>query len=314
MYGEHPQPESWPANIVTADAYLEAEYPDLPGWLRDLYPFHTRRVQVGGYNMSFVEEGPAGAPLLLMLHGSPGWSFTFRKLVPQLSGRYRVIAPDLIGFGLSDKPADPGYHTLARHVDNLTALVEALGARKITLLLHDWGGPIGLAYAASHPEDVSRILLTNTWAFPIPNPKTFKLPLGVRISNRGRLGETLDSLLSLSITSALSHGTRTASDMTVEAYKYPAHPPAGRLAPRAFWRMLPPVGSADQELERIHSQLQRITAPVEIIWGARDSMLTRLPAYMLRDSFKNVRQPVFLANASHYVAEDAPDALAAKTA
>ncbi len=311
MRAESLQPDGWPESF-SAELHPESDYPELPGWLHDLYPFRTRRVAVGGYQMSLVEEGPAAGPALLLLHGNPGWSFSFRKLIPQLASRYRVIAPDLIGFGLSDKPADPGYHTLTRHIENLSALLAALDLSSLTLLLHDWGGPIGLGYAAAHPGSVSRILLTNTWAFPIPNPRTFKLPFGVRIASRGSLGAGLDSLLGLSITSALSHGTRTIDDMIAEGYKYPAHLPAGHVGPRAFWRMLPPVNTADQELERIHAQLCHITAPVEIAWGARDSMLTRLPAYLLRDSLKNARSPVFLENASHYVAEDAPEALVSK--
>ncbi len=310
MREESSQPGSWP-DTITAGPHSEPGYPELPEWLEELYPFRTRRVTVGDYRMSLVDEGPATGSPLLLLHGNPGWSFTFRKLIPQLSGRYRVIAPDLVGFGLSDKPADAAYHTLSRHIENLTALIAALGLSNLTLLLHDWGGPIGLGYAVAQPENVSRLLLTNTWAFPIPNPKSFRLPFGARICG-SRLGAMLDSLLGLSITSALSHGTRKADDMMLEGYKYPSHSLAGWIGPRAFWRMLPPTGSADQELEHLHSQLPRITAQVDIVWGGRDSMLTRLPAYMLRDSLKNARQPSFVEAAPHYVAEDAPEALATK--
>ncbi len=299
------------ADIVMADNPAAATYPDVPAWLRELYPFRTRCLRVGGCKMSVVEEGPADAPVLLMLHGTPGWSFTFRKVIPQVSARFRVIAPDMIGFGLSEKVTAAGYHTVARHTDNLAAVVEEFGLRNVTLLAHDWGGPIGLAYAAAHPENVTRIVLTNTWAFPMASPKTLRLPRGVRLANRGGIGELLDRALILSITSALSDGTRTASDMVVEGYKYPAHTPAGRLAPRAFWRMLMP-GSSMAELERVQAGLGRITAPVDIVWGAQDRMLSRLPAYMLRDALKNSHPPVFVEEASHYVAEDAPEPLVAK--
>lgn len=289
-----------------------AEYPDLPGWLRELYPFRTRRVETEGGCLSLVDEGAAEAPPVVMVHGNPGWSFTFRRLIPEVSRRYRVVAPDLAGFGLSDKPAEPAYHTLAQHIENLASMIERLDLRNITLLLHDWGGPVGLGYAVAHPGNIARVVLTNTWAFPIPNPKSVKLPWGVRLANHGGFGELLDSALALSITSALSAGTRTAGDMIVEGYKYPAHSAAGRVAPRAFWRMLTPGGPADAELEHIHAGLKNVTAPVEIVWGARDPMLTRLPAFLLRDAFKNARHPLFVEDASHYVAEDAPEALAAK--
>ncbi len=304
-------PESRINDAVTADAQPDVSYPDLPGWLRELYPFRTRRLRVNGCNMSLVEEG-AGDRALLMLHGNPGWSFTFRKIITQISGRFRVIAPDMVGFGLSEKPAHPGYHTLRRHIDNLTALVEEFGLRNLTLLAHDWGGPIGLGYAAEHAENVARIVLTNSWGFPMPSAKTLRLPRGVRLANRGGLGELLDRVLILSITSALSDGTRTANDMVVEGYKYPAHTPAGRLGPRAFWRMLMSGSVARSELQQIESGLSRITAPVDIVWGAQDRMLSRLPAYMLRDGLKNAHAPVFVESASHYVAEDAPEALITK--
>ncbi len=297
---------------MAADPDPGASYPDLPGWLHDLYPFRARCLRVNGCNMSVVEEGAADAPVLMMLHGNPGWSFTFRKIIPQVSARYRVIAADMIGFGLSEKPVLPGYHTLGRHIENLTALVEELGLRRLTLLAHDWGGPIGLAYAAAHPENVARIVLTNTWAFPMPGGKTLRLPRGVRLASGGGIGELLDRFLILSITSALSDGTRTASDMVVEGYKYPAHTLPGRLGPRAFWRMLMDAASVRSELEQIKNGLSRIVAPVDIVWGAQDRMLSRLPAYMLRDALKNAHAPLFLENASHYVVEDAPDTLAAK--
>ncbi len=305
-------PQSRAAELMTAESHVDAAFPELPGWLRDLYPFRTRSIKVDGCRMSLVEEGAQVAPPLLLLHGNPGWSFTFRKLIPEVKARYRVIAPDMIGFGLSHQPSDPRYHTVSRHTANLAAMVEELGLRNLTLLLHDWGGPIGLAWAAAHPENVARIVLTNTWAFPMPNPATLRLPRGVRMANHGGWGELLDRVMNLSITSALAHGTRTAQDLVVEAYKYPAHNPAGRLAPRAFWRMLLPGSPAMAELERIQVGLSRITAPVDIVWGAQDRMLSRLPAYQLRDALANAHAPLFVNQASHYVAEDAPETLVAK--
>ncbi len=296
---------------ATLKVHPSASVPELPPWLRDMYPFRTCKVAIGNYSMSLVDEGPADAAPLLMLHGNPGWSFSFRKLIGAVSERYRVIVPDMVGFGLSDKPTDPEYHTLPRHIDNLAVLVERLELRQITLLLHDWGGPVGFGYAVAHPENIARIVATNTWAFPMPNRNTVRLPFGVRLARSSGLGRMLDSLLSLSITSALSAGSSAADDMTVEGYKYPAHGPAGCVATRAFWRMLG-SGQADAELGRISRGLSRITAPLEILWGARDRLFSRLPAYMLRDAVKNATDPVFLEAASHYVAEDAPETLISK--
>jgi haloalkane dehalogenase len=91
------------------------QQPDIPEWLRESYPFHTRTLQLGAYGMSFVDEGPADAPAFLLLHGNPTWSFLYRDLIQRLRPKYRVVAPDHVGFGLSDQPNSAAYHTLAKH-------------------------------------------------------------------------------------------------------------------------------------------------------------------------------------------------------
>ena len=105
------------------------------------------QVGLDGYRMHYVDEGD-GEPILL-LHGEPTWSYLWRKIIPQLPGR--KVAPDLIGFGRSDKPEDIRWYSYDRHVDSIVRLVEELDLRGITLVVHDWGGPIGLRFAVEHP-------------------------------------------------------------------------------------------------------------------------------------------------------------------
>ena len=116
-----------------------------------------------------------------MVHGNPSWSFYYRNLVLALRDRYRCIVPDHIGCGLSDKPGDDRYdYTLSRRVDDLERLLEHLGiTENITLVVHDWGGMIGMAYAVRHPERIKRLVILNTGAFHLPKSKPF--PLGLRI-------------------------------------------------------------------------------------------------------------------------------------
>jgi haloalkane dehalogenase len=289
-----------------------ATLPELPEWLRELYPFHTRQYRVGDHTMSVVDEGLSDAPAFVLLHGNPTWSFLFRDLIARLSDKFRVVAPDAIGYGLSDKPQDEGYHTLNRHIANFTGLMEALDLRQPTLALQGWGGPVGLGYAVAHPDKIGRLILCNTWSAPVTLNPRYKKPLAMRIAAAGALGRWLDSLLNLSLPTLISSRThRVLSDWVFEGYKYPFPNMKSRAAVRAFTRMFShPNADTLNRLQQIHAGLKNVTAPAEILFGARDPMLNKLPAYMLRDALPNVREPVFLADSSHYLPEDAPDFLA----
>jgi haloalkane dehalogenase len=134
-------------------------------WIdRNEYPFASHYFQTAAGKMHYVDEGQGEA--VVMLHGNPAWSFLYRKLIKRLSPNYRCIAPDHIGFGLSDKPSDWNYLP-EEHAKNFAALVDYLGLKDITLVVGDWGGPIGMQYAVNHPENVKRLIITNTWAWPV---------------------------------------------------------------------------------------------------------------------------------------------------
>jgi len=134
---------------------------------RDKWPFAARYARVNGWRMHYVDEG-TGDPILL-LHGNPTWGFLYRDVIPPLvkSGR-RAIVPDMIGFGLSEKPAREQAHSLDGHIANLTGLVRQLDLRRLMVVCHDWGGPTGLGFAMSNPERVRALTLMSTWAWPIP--------------------------------------------------------------------------------------------------------------------------------------------------
>ena len=114
--------------------------------------------------MHYVDEGPRDAPVMLLVHGMPTWSYLYRTMIPDLvAAGYRCIAPDHLGFGRSDKPTDLHWFTIARHTEVLTSLITGLELSDITLVCQDWGGPIGLAQAMTMPERFSRIVIMNTW-------------------------------------------------------------------------------------------------------------------------------------------------------
>jgi cis-3-alkyl-4-acyloxetan-2-one decarboxylase len=291
----------------------EPVLPSIPESLRKSYPFRTRTLRVEGQSMSFVDEGSANAPALVLLHGNPTWSFLYRKTITKVAERFRVIAPDHIGFGLSDKPQDPRYHTLERHIANLTALIQALKLEKVTFAMHDWGGPIGLGYATAHPENIERLLLINTWA-GLPGPE-FRLPMGLRLI-RGGLGDFLVGKMNAMVTRGIPAGTvHKLSPEVMQAYELPFADPRSRTAMTAFARMVPlkPSDAAAPKMTEIAERLKNIQARVEILWGARDPVFSsKLTAYVLRDAFPNAAEPVFLPDASHFVPEDAAEQITDK--
>src|ERR687897_531408 len=140
----------------------DERFENLPG-----FDFKPRYTDILGYRVHYLDEGPRDARPVLLLHGEPTWSYLYRKMIPVLSAAgLRVIAPDLIGFGRSDKPADKAIHTYAFHVEAMTKLVTTLDLREATFFGQDWGGLIGLRVVAENPERFAAVVISNT-ALPI---------------------------------------------------------------------------------------------------------------------------------------------------
>lgn len=137
----------------------DERFTNLPG-----YDFAPHYVEVDGLRIHYIEQGPRDAEPVLLLHGEPSWCYLYRKMIPLLvAAGYRAIAPDLVGFGRSDKPAEREAYTYQRHVDWMRGVIEALDLRRITLMCQDWGGLIGLRLAAEQEERFSRIVASNTF-------------------------------------------------------------------------------------------------------------------------------------------------------
>jgi haloalkane dehalogenase len=128
------------------------------------YSFTANYLDIDGLRMHYVDEGPKDAPVILMMHGMPTWSYLYRHIIPSmLAAGYRCIAPDHIGFGKSDKVTDPQWYNIARHIANTKRLIEELDLTNITIMVQDWGGPTGLAQVANMPERFNRLCIMNTW-------------------------------------------------------------------------------------------------------------------------------------------------------
>src|SRR5271168_4430092 len=141
-------------------------FEQIPGF-REKWPYLPRYARVNGWRMHYVDEGE-GDPVLL-LHGNPTWGFLYRNVIgPLIQSRRRVVVPDMIGFGLSEKPTREWAHTLDGHAANLVSLVRQLGLTRVTVVCHDWGGPTGLSFAMSNADRVRALVVMSTWAWPSP--------------------------------------------------------------------------------------------------------------------------------------------------
>jgi haloalkane dehalogenase len=279
--------------------------------LRDIageYPFESRFLAVDGGRMHFVDEGPRDAPPLLMLHGNPTWSFFYRRLVRVFRGELRAVAPDHIGCGLSDKPQDWRY-TLEAHVDNVERLVLALDLTGITLVLHDWGGAIGMGLAQRQPRRIARLVILNTAAFA-----SERMPLRIRVCRAPILGEflvrRLNAFAGLAPRMALAD-PRKLSEIAREGLLLPYDSYANRVAIHAFVRDIPmsPRHPSFATLRAIEDGLALFRdRPACIVWGERDWCFDArfLEAWRARFPEAEVHA---LADTGHYILEESPAAV-----
>ena len=165
---------------------------DLPPAVRSRYPYRSRFVQVNGRRMHYVDEGPPDAPPVLLLHGNPAWGYLWRDAVPPLlAAGLRVVVPDQIGFGLSEKPHTHAVHTLDNHTANLVALIDRLDLRGVTVVCHDWGGPTGLGALLSRPHRAAAVAVMSTWAWTTPSSAFHRSVLPWRMMHAPLVGPYL---------------------------------------------------------------------------------------------------------------------------
>jgi pimeloyl-ACP methyl ester carboxylesterase len=267
----------------------------------------TRR----GLRLHFIDEGQ-GEPVV-MVHGNPTWSFLYRNLIESLRGSHRVIVPDHIGCGRSEKPDDSRYsYTLKSRVDDLEALLESLGLdRDITLILHDWGGMIGMAYAARHPERIARLVVTNTAAFH--NPASKPLPRVLAFCRSSLLAAGLvRGANAFCLGTALIGCKRTKMSRDLrEAYLYPYNSWSNRIAVLRFVQDIPlrPGDPSYDLVSWVQERLQLLVSiPMLILWGMKDFVFDHhfLEEWQRRFPAAEVHR---FAQAGHYLFEDEADSI-----
>ena len=277
--------------------------------MKKLYPFTGRTLDLDGLSYHYLDEG-AGEPVV-MVHGNPSWSLYYRNLVLALAGSHRCIVPDHIGCGYSDKPGDDRYdYTLARRVDDLERLIDHLALdRKITLVLHDWGGMIGMAYATRHPERIARLVLLNTAGFHLPKEKRF--PLGLKICRDTALGTLLVRGFNAFSVGASIVGCKKnpMGKKLMAAYRSPYDSWANRIATLRFVQDIPlKPGDRNYALvSQVADNLHQFSElPISIFWGELDFVFdtTFLDEWMRRFPKAEVHR---YPDGGHYILEDMKD-------
>ena len=283
--------------------------------LKNEYPFTGKRLDLPStspreqLSYHYLDEGDG--PPVVMVHGNPSWSFYYRNLVLALRDRFRCIVPDHIGCGLSDKPGDDRYaYTLSRRVADLEQLLEQLGIREnITLVVHDWGGMIGMAYAVRHPERIKRLVILNTGAFHLPQAKPF--PLGLRICRDTLLGTLLVRGFNAFSVGA-SHVGCKRNPMSAQLrslYQLPYDSWHNRIATLRFVQDIP-LTPGDRGYDLVSTVSGGIgqfsTLPTLILWGELDFVFDTSFLAEWQQRFPEAEVHSY-PDCGHYILEDAKD-------
>ena len=250
-----------------------------------------------------MDEG-SGSPLIL-LHGNPTWSFFYRNLIKKLRGHFRVIAPDHMGHGLSDRPKDYPY-TLSTHTSNLKALLKHLKLSKISLIVHDWGGPIGFDYATSHPSLIKSMVILNTVAFEDKN-----LPARIKFCRLPLLGELITrSPFGFAFWATKMAVRKKLPPLVSKGYLHPYNNYHSRRGHFRFVQDIPlrkdhpsfPV------IKKMESNLHKLTCPKLIAWGGEDFCFHKhfFDRFL---EFYPTAQHHYFKDAGHYLLEDAGETI-----
>lgn len=275
------------------------------GSWKDEYPYSSNWHQCGDHRMHYLDEGPKDAPTIVMVHGNPTWSFYYRHLIEAFKATHRCIVPDHIGCGLSDKPQNYSY-TLKQRIDDLESLLLSLDLKTpFTLVIHDWGGAIGMGYGARHPEHIRDIVVFNTAAF-----RSKRIPFSINICKIPLFGDIMvrgfNGFVQVAQIRAI-HDKRRLKGAPKSGYLAPYDSWQNRIAVHQFVKDIPmdPKHPSYQTLVDVEDGLTNFTdRPMLIVWGEQD--------FCFNASFREEWSRRFphaqvhkLDDASHYVVEDA---------
>ncbi len=273
-------------------------------WIdRNEYPFASHYFQTAAGKLHYVDEGE-GQPIV-MLHGNPTWSFLYRNLIKRLRSQYRCIAPDHLGFGLSDKPVDWSYLP-EEHAKNLAALFDHLGLKNITLVVQDWGGPIGMHYAVTHPENVARIIVMNTWAWPVnrdPHYVMFSAFMG------GPIGRMLIKKRNFFAGTFMRAAFGDKSKLSEAAHQHYLRALPTAEARKGCYVFPKQIVASTPWLEQLWSKIAVLKdKPTLFVWGMKDVAFREKELQRWQSALPN-SQTVRLPTVGHFVQEEAPEEL-----
>lgn len=265
---------------------------------REAYPFKPHYFEIENGRMHYLDEGQ-GEPVLLV-HGTPAWSFLYRDMIKVLSARYRCIAPDHLGFGLSDKPQQAAYRP-ADHARRLRALIEHLGLDRLSMVLHDFGGPIGLSYAIGQPHNIRALVLLNTWMWSLEGETVAEV---ASIGSRGPLGSMIFQYLNfeLRVLFKMVWGNKAKlSPALHRQYLKPFPQPRDRQSLQTLARELRGSGEWYEELWQQRERIRNI--PALLIWGLKDPIFKVRHLKCWQTLFSSA-QTVTYPEAGHFVQEE----------
>ena len=274
-------------------------------WLdRTEYPFDSHFIDLPAGRMHYVDEGQSNHAIV-MVHGNPTWSFVYRHLIKGLSRHYRCIAPDHIGFGLSDKPS--GFDYLPEsHAENLKYLLNELNLESVTLVVQDWGGPTGLSYAVEYPEKIKSIVIMNTWCWSVKGNKHFERFSGYMGSALGRF---LIKRMNLFVRFVMKQAYGDKSKLTKNIHRHylkALGSPQDREGCSVFPKRI--IGSSEW-LASLWEQRDKFSSkPAIILWGKKDIAFRQNELDVWKDTLSNATVHEF-ANVGHYVQEELGPAL-----
>jgi haloalkane dehalogenase len=270
------------------------------------YGFEPHYVEQDGLRMHYLDEG-SGPPVLL-LHGEPTWSFLYRKMIPVLAPHARAIAPDYFGFGRSDKPVDGDWYTYDRHYGSIEGLVEELRLEDLTIVVQDWGGPIGLRLAVEHPERVSRLVVLNTGIFSgrSPGPAWLQFRDFMR-----RTGTEIRPGQLVRMTCPNPIG-----DDVVAGYDAPHPTPESKTGVLMFPELVPTEEShpAAEVMRWVRGELGKWEKPALVLFSDKDPIFSGRPAERMAELIPGAGPAETVHDAGHFLQEDKGEEIAERVA